>query len=112
MHAPCGATNINELQRVQNYAVRIITDNFEYTNAHSIDLLRSLRWVNVQEMCDFLTAVLMFKGIYGLNPMYMTDNIVMVEETHDRDTRLSIQSISIYHPILQMYSKGNLSITA
>ena len=43
MHVPCGATNINKLQRVQNYAVRIITDNFDYTNNHSIDLLRSLR---------------------------------------------------------------------
>ena len=32
---------------------------------------------------------LMFKAIRGLTPMYMTDNIVMAAETHDRDTRLS-----------------------
>ena len=31
----------------------------------------------------------MFKAICGLTPMYMTDNIVMAAETHDRDTRLS-----------------------
>ena len=31
----------------------------------------------------------MLKVIHGLTPMYMTDNIVMAEEMHDRDTRLS-----------------------
>ena len=93
MHVPCGATpkklHINKLQRVQNYAARIITGKFDYMNTHSVDLIRSLRWVNVQESCDCFTAVLMFKAIHGLTPMYMTDNIVMDGETHDRDTRLS-----------------------
>ena len=31
----------------------------------------------------------MYKAIHGLPPMYMTDNIVMARETHNRDTRLS-----------------------
>ena len=31
----------------------------------------------------------MYKAIHGLTPMYMTDNIVMAEETHDQDTKLS-----------------------
>ena len=82
-------SNINKLQRVQNYAARIITGNFDYINTQSIDVLRSLRWATVQERCDYFTAVLMFKAICGLTPMYMTDNIVMAAETHDRDTRLS-----------------------
>ena len=93
MHVPYGATqkksNINKSQRVQNYAARIITGNFDYLNANSIDLIRTLRWANVQERCDYFTAVLMYKAIHGLTPMYMTDNIVMAGETHDRDTRLS-----------------------
>ena len=82
-------SNINKLQRVQNYAARIITGNFDYLNTNSIDLTRSLRWANVQERCDYFTAVLMYKAIHGLTPMYMTDNIVIAGETHDRDTRLS-----------------------
>ena len=61
----------------------------DYINVHGIDLLRSLRWINVQERCDYFTAVLMFKAIHGLTPMYMTDSIVMAGETHDRDARLS-----------------------
>ena len=82
-------SNINKLQRVQNYAARIITGNFDYTNTQSIDVLRSLRWATVQERCDYFTAVLMFKATCGLTPMYMTDNIVMAAETYDRDARLS-----------------------
>ena len=31
----------------------------------------------------------MYKAIHGLTSMYMTDNIVMAGETHNRDTRLS-----------------------
>ena len=82
-------SNINKFQRVQNYAARIITGNFDYLNTNSTDLIRSLRWANVQERCDYFTAVIMYKAIHGLTPMYMTDNIVMAGETHDRDTRLS-----------------------
>ena len=82
-------SNINKLQRVQNHAARIITGNFDYLNTNNIDLFRSLRWANVQERCDYFTAVLMYKAIHGLTPMYMTDNIVMAGETHGRDTRLS-----------------------
>ena len=78
---------INKLQRAQNYAARIIWGNFDYINTRSIDLLRSLRWATVQERC--FTAVLMYKSVHGLAPMYLTDNVVMAGEIHDRDTRLS-----------------------
>ena len=50
-------SNIDKLQRVQNYAARIITGNFDYINTLSIDILRSLRWETVQERCDYFTAV-------------------------------------------------------
>ena len=93
MHVPYGATQksriLTNCSVYKNYAARIITGNFDYLNTNSIDLIRSLRWANVQERCDNFTSVLMYKAIHGLTPMYMTDNIVMAGETHDRDTRLS-----------------------
>ena len=51
----------------------------------------------------------MYKDIHRLTPMYMTDNIVMDGETHDRDTGLSDSNDDL---IIQMYSNGHLSITA
>ena len=103
---------VDKLQRVQNYAGRIINGNWDFINTHTIDIPNSLRRINVQERCDYFTAVLM--AIHGLTPIYMTDNIVMVAETHDRDTRLSnSNNVNMpYHPIIQMYSNGHLSTTA
>ena len=39
--APHQKYNLNNLQRVQNYAARIITGKFDYINNHNIDVLRS-----------------------------------------------------------------------
>ena len=89
--------NLDKLQRAQIYAARIISGNFDYINTRSIDLLRSLRWATVQERCDYFTAVLMYKSVHGLAPMYLTDNVVMAGEIHDRDTRLS-QSNDVHIP--------------
>ena len=89
--------NIDKLQRAQNYAARIISDNSNHITTRSIDLLRSLRWAMVQERCDYFTAVLMYRSVHGLAPMYLTDNVVMAGEIHDRGTRLS-HSNDVYIP--------------
>ena len=81
--------NIDKLQHARNYAARIISGNFDYINTRSIDLLSSLRLATIQERCDYFTAVLMYKSVHGLAPMLLTDNVVMVGEIHERDTRLS-----------------------
>ena len=81
--------SIDKLQRAQNYTARIISGNFDYINTRSIDLLRSLRWATVQERCDYFTDVVMYKSVHGLAPIYLTENVVMAGEIHDRDTRLS-----------------------
>ena len=60
---PCAATqklNLNRLQRVQNYAAHIINKSVDYINTRTIDLLRSLRWTNVEERGDYFIAVFMF----------------------------------------------------
>ena len=94
--------NIDKLQRAQNYAARIISVNFDYINTRS-DLLRSLRWATVQKMCDYFTAVSMYKSVHGLAPMYLTDNVVMAGEIHDRDTRLSHSNDDIKRIYLSGY---------
>ena len=104
---PCGVTqkksNIYKLQRIQICAARGITGNFDYINTHSIDLIRALRWVNVQWRWDFLTAVLMYKAIYGLTPMHMTNNIIYsLEKRMIGILGYLIQTMSINHPIIQI----------
>ena len=89
--------NLEKLQKVQNYAARIISGNFDYINVRSILLIRSLKWMTISERCEYFTAMLMFKAINGLVPNYLSDSIVMAGESHDRDTRLS-ESLDVHIP--------------
>ena len=82
--------NLEKLQKVQNYAARIISGNFDYIIVRSISLIRSLKWMTISERCEYFTAMLMFKTINGLVPNYLSDSIVLASEAHDRDTRLSL----------------------
>ena len=74
-----------KLQRAQNYAARIVTENFDYVNFRSADLLHE----SVKERCGYVTSITMFKAINGLTPPYLTDSIVRANEAHDRNTRLA-----------------------
>ena len=89
--------NLEKLQKVQNYAARITSGNFDYINVRSISLIRSLKWMTISEICEYFTAMLMFKAINGLVPNYSSDSIVMAGEAHDRDTRLS-ESLDVHIP--------------
>ena len=62
--------NVEKLQKLQNYAARIISGNFDYINVRSISLICSLKWMTISERCQYFTAMLMFKAINGLVPNY------------------------------------------
>ena len=81
--------NVEKLQKVQNYAARIISGNFDYIIVCSISLIRSLKWMTISERCEYFTAMLMFKAMNGLVPNYLSNSIVMAGEAHDRNTRFS-----------------------
>ena len=89
--------NLEKLQKVQNYAARIISGNFDYINVRSISLIRSLKWMTISERCEYFTTRLMFKAINGLVPNYLSDSIVLAGEAHDRNTRLS-ESLDVHIP--------------
>ena len=77
--------NLEKLQKVQNYAARIISGNFDYINVRGISLIRSLKWMTMSERCEYFTAMLMFEAVNGLVPKYLSDSIFMASEAHDRD---------------------------
>jgi hypothetical protein len=41
--------NIDKIQRLQNYAARIIEKNFDYINCRGLELVHKLGWMNVRE---------------------------------------------------------------
>ena len=81
--------NIQKLQRAQNYAARMVLENFYHVNFRSLDLLHALKWPTIRERSNHFTALLMYKSINGLMPLQLTDALVRACAAHDRNTRLS-----------------------
>ena len=89
--------NLDKVQRVQNFAARLITGNFDYINYRGLELVKSLRLYTVRERRDFFLATLMFKSIHGLAPTYLSDSIVMNFDVNGYNTR-STDTMDVYIP--------------
>ena len=62
----CGATEIQQIQKFQNRADRIITgSNYD---AASKTFLKTLSWKTIKEMIQFESQIMVFKSINGLAP--------------------------------------------
>ena len=95
---------IDEVQRFQNRAARIITGNFEYTT-RGIDLVKQLGWQTIRERRDYLTGLLVYKSLNGIAPTYLQDLFTYCRDTHSLQTR-SATSNNLFIPGInkQVYS--------
>ena len=83
----CGASGSHAVQRLQNYAARIICRNFDFINTRGIELVYQLGWPTIEERRKLHTAVLMFKCIHGLAPDYLCDQVNLLSQIATRNTR-------------------------
>jgi len=67
----CSAGAIGRLQRVQNYAVRVVTQSNRYTPSQP--LLQSLQWLPVQQRLDYKAALITYKVITTSTSSYLND---------------------------------------
>ena len=79
--------NINKVQRLQNFAGRLLSNNFDYVNTRGLDLLRDLNIMNVKQRAMYFDLLLMFKCIHGLAPDYLCNQVVMACEVAEASTR-------------------------
>ena len=77
--------NILKLQKVQNFAGRIITGTRKFY--HIKPVLRELRWLPVSSYLRYTLGVLAFKCVKGLAPSYLCDRFKTRATLHDRNTR-------------------------
>ena len=75
------------VQRLQNAAARIITGNNDYINVRGEDLVRQLKWQTIKERRNFHTSTLMFKCLKGLAPHYLCDQVNLLRDINDYNTR-------------------------
>lgn len=79
--------NLLRIQRLQNYAARLITNNFDYINSRGVNIVKNLKWMTVKQRCMYFTAILMFKCIHGLAPSYLVNDIIMNCDVNGINTR-------------------------
>ena len=79
--------NINKIQRLQNFAGRVLANNFDYIHVRGIDILKQLSIMNVKQRAAYFNLLLMFKCIHGLAPEYLCNQVTMSVDISERNTR-------------------------
>ena len=67
----CGTSDIDQLQKLQNRAARIVTNS--RFDAPSRPLIESLGWKTVRDLVDQDSRLMVYKSINGLAPQYMSN---------------------------------------
>ena len=79
------AQNINNIQSIQNFACKIITNSKK--SDHVTPLLRHLNWLAVREQLQYRDSILAFKCINGIAPQYLTSKFKKRSKIYTRNTR-------------------------
>ena len=80
-----------KLERLQNYAGRIILKDCRVTSATSIR--RELHWLTLKEQRHLHIATLMFKVINKLGPDYLAPLCTPASKVHKYDTRAAVSGV-------------------
>ena len=78
-------SNIEKLQKVQNFAGRIVLGLRKYD--HISEGLRSLNWLPIKDRLKLNDAIMVFKCINNLAPDYLANEFELRSCVHDRQTR-------------------------
>ena len=78
---------MRRLQAVLNAAARLITGTRR--RDHITPILRQLHWLPVRQRVEFKLAMLVFKPLHGLAPLYLVDDCQLVTASGRRRLRSS-----------------------
>ena len=77
--------NVKKLQRVQNFAARILVGLRKYD--HVSPAFKELKWLNVKDQLYLRDAILVFKSLHNLTPPSLTEKFKKNSEVHSRVRR-------------------------
>ena len=86
---------LNKVQRIQGKFARLLTNNFDYVNAQSADLLSTLHIPTIDQRRDYFTAIEMYKILNGKSPAVLQDYFTKV--LHAVNTRRTDDPLLLDH---------------
>ena len=85
MWASTTKKNTARLQKVQNFAARIVTGARKYD--HITPILKELHWLPVAKQLEVRDTLMAFKCIKGLAPPSLCNKFTTRSQVHTRNTR-------------------------
>ena len=85
--------------RLQNYAARIVTGNFDYVNSRGIDIVKLLNCMNIRQRRNYFALLLVFKCV-SINraPDYLSNNFTMLNQVSQHYSLRSSNSKDLIVP--------------
>jgi hypothetical protein len=90
----CAATYLNKIQSLQNRAVRILCNVYDW-NVSSSALLSRLSLMSVPIRRDYFIGILMFKTVNGFGLEYLLPELTYVNQYHNYNTRAASNNLII-----------------
>ena len=90
----CSSGNINKIQKLQNRAARIVSNEFNW-NISSSELIEQLKWMNIKTRCDYLISLIMFKTVNGFGLNYLLNELTVTQDYHNYNTRASSNNLIV-----------------
>ena len=90
----CNLSLKRKLQNLQNRAVRIVSKDY---SSPVEEVFTNLKLLNVQQLIDLDTAILIYKSQHKLTPQYISDMFVPSGVVHSHNTRHSVNGLFIPH---------------
>ena len=81
----CGVTEINQLQKLQNRAARIVTGSSFDTPGQP--LIKRLGWKTIDELIASESNIMVFKSLHELAPQYMCNLFTKTSQLTSRNLR-------------------------
>ena len=108
----CAKTVSDKLQRLQNRAVRVLTQTSYDADANQI--LKKLGWDNLETPCQKLNAEMIYSSLNGLAPTYLSSKFIQRSDAitscnlRDSDGKLAIPLSSAKGHVTQSNFSCNL----
>ena len=92
----CAKTLSDKLQRLQNRAVRVLTNTCYDADANQLIIIKELGWDNLETRRQKLKAEMVYKSLNGLAPNYLSSKFIQKSDVitaynlRDSDGKLAI----------------------
>ena len=99
----CSIMNKDMIFRLQKRAARIVSNRYNFETDRGTTIFKDLGWQTLDERKYYFLANLMFKCIHGIAPHWLSNQVLMACEGHERITRNSMSMNVIVSRPNQLY---------